>query len=100
MRKRDDSERYRYYHERGWSSAAQLEAMDAEGIDVAILYPTRGLNVLCEPNMDPPLAAALARAYNNWLYDFCQADPQPADRRRDDLAVRHRPTRSPKRDAA
>ena len=70
-----DAERYRHYHERGWSSVAQLEALDAEGIDVALLYPSRGLNVLCEPDLDPPLAAALARAYNNWLYDFCQADP-------------------------
>jgi predicted TIM-barrel fold metal-dependent hydrolase len=25
--------------------------------------------------LDPQFAAALARAYNNWLYDFCQADP-------------------------
>ena len=53
----------------------QLEAMDMEGIDVAVLYPTRGLQVLAEPNMDPTFAAALARAYNNWLYDFCEKDP-------------------------
>jgi predicted TIM-barrel fold metal-dependent hydrolase len=53
----------------------QLEAMDIEGIDVAVLYPTRGLQVLSEPDMDPKFAAALARAYNNWLYDFCEKDP-------------------------
>jgi predicted TIM-barrel fold metal-dependent hydrolase len=70
-----DVERYRHYHDQGWSSASQIEAMDVEGIDVAILYPSRGLHTLCEPNMDPPLAAALARAYNDWLYDFCQGDP-------------------------
>jgi predicted TIM-barrel fold metal-dependent hydrolase len=26
--------------------------------------------------MDPKLAAAIARAYNDWLYDFCQSDPK------------------------
>ncbi len=25
--------------------------------------------------MEPNFAAALARAYNNWLYDFCEKDP-------------------------
>ena len=69
------SKRYEPYSDRGWSSESQLDAMNAEGIDVAILYPSRGLHTLAEPSMDPPFAAALARAYNNWLYDFCQADP-------------------------
>src|SRR5215467_1206573 len=26
--------------------------------------------------MEPKLAAAIARAYNNWLYDFCAVNPQ------------------------
>ena len=66
---------YGSYAERGWSSQAQLEAMDIEGIDMAVLYPTRGLRALVEPGIEPPFAAAIARAYNDWLYDFCQADP-------------------------
>ena len=49
--------------------------MDIEGIDVAVLYPTRGLQALSEPNMEPNFADALARAYNNWLYDFCEKNP-------------------------
>jgi len=69
------SKRYEPYAAQGWSAASQIEAMDAEGIDVAILYPSRGLHTLAEPNMDPPLAAALARAYNDWLADFCRHDP-------------------------
>ena len=28
-----DASRYKYYHEAGWSSKVQLEAMDLEGID-------------------------------------------------------------------
>lgn len=60
--------------ERGWSPRVQLDAMDEEGIDLAVLYPSRGLNVLSVPAMDAEFAAALARAYNNWLYEFCQID--------------------------
>jgi uncharacterized protein len=59
----------------GFNSQSQLEAMDMEGLDVAVLYPTSALSVLCAPEIDSPFAAAICRAYNNWLYDFCQADP-------------------------
>src|ERR1700690_1347781 len=38
--------RYRSFHDRGWTSDVQIEAMDKEGIDVATLYPTRGLHTL------------------------------------------------------
>src|ERR1051325_4903213 len=66
---------YRSHADRGWSPEVQLEAMDTEGIDVAVLFPTRGLGILTYPGQDPEFAAALARAYNDWLYDFCRADP-------------------------
>ena len=61
---------------RGWSADVQLEAMDTEGIDVAVLYPTRGLRALVVDDMDAPFAAAIARAYNDWLYDFCKHEPR------------------------
>jgi predicted TIM-barrel fold metal-dependent hydrolase len=60
---------------RGWGPDVQLEAMDKEGIDVAVLYPTRGLRVLVDDRVDREFAAALARAYNDWLYDFCAKNP-------------------------
>ena len=60
---------------RGWASDVQLEAMDVEGLDIAVLFPTRGLHTLAEPNMEPRFAAALARAYNDWMYDFCAPNP-------------------------
>ena len=66
---------YATHAERGWSTEVQLEAMDVEGLDVAVLFPTRGLHTLAEPFMDAPFAAALARAYNDWLYDFCAPAP-------------------------
>ena len=46
--------------------------MDKEGLDVAILYPSRGLFVLAVDGLDPELAAAIAKAYNDWMHDFCQ----------------------------
>ena len=65
---------YRDHSARGWSSQVQLEAMDIEGLDVAVLFPSRGLSVLTLPDLDTKFAAAIARAYNDWLYDFCQPD--------------------------
>ncbi len=72
---------YQNHAARGWSGEVQLEAMDVEGIDVAVMFPSRGLNVLVGPDggartSDPRFAAAMARAYNDWLYEFCQADPR------------------------
>ena len=51
---------------------ARIKEMDAEGIDVAILYPTIGIcwERECE---DPELSAAYCRAYNNYLFDYCAA---------------------------
>ena len=66
---------YSTHAARGWVAECQLEAMDIEGIDLAVLYPTRGLQALSEGDMEPRFAAALARAYNNWLHDFCSTDP-------------------------
>jgi len=65
---------YRDHSERGWTADCQLEAMDIEGIDLATLFPTRGLSVLLGVD-DHRFGAAIARAYNNWLADFCAADP-------------------------
>ncbi len=61
--------------ENGWDGASQLRAMDKEGIDVAVMYPSRALFTLGYDGMDPRLAAAIGRAYNDWMYEFCQADP-------------------------
>ena len=42
---------------------------------VASLYGTRGRQVLMHDDLDPGLAAALARAHNNWTRDFCDFAP-------------------------
>src|SRR5688572_13910475 len=61
---------------RGFDPATTLTAMDIEGIDVAVMYGTRGRQILCHDDLAPDYAAALARAYNNWAYDYCKHDPQ------------------------
>lgn len=61
---------------RGFDAPSTLTAMDIEGIDVAVMYGTRGRQILCHDNLSPDYAAALARAYNNWAYDYCKTDPQ------------------------
>ena len=70
-----NEDRYRPFEEKGWTPEVQLDGMAQEGIDVAVLYPSRGLFALTVPDLEPRLAAAIARAYNNWLSDFCQKDP-------------------------
>jgi predicted TIM-barrel fold metal-dependent hydrolase len=65
---------YRDHSRRGWTAEVQIEAMDLEGIDVAVLFPSRGLSVLTHPDREPRFAAAIARAYNDWMFDFCQTD--------------------------
>ncbi len=66
---------YRDHARRGWGPDVQLGAMDNEGIDVAVLFPSRGLSVLTHPGREPRFAAAIARAYNDWMADFCKGDP-------------------------
>lgn len=51
----------------------QLRAMDTEGIDVAVLFPTTGGRAWRDA--PPEVAMAVSRAYNDWLYAFCQHDP-------------------------
>ncbi len=53
---------------------ARLRDMDAMGVDQAFLYPTwfaEGFHLV----EDPDVSYALARAYNDWIADFCQAAP-------------------------
>jgi predicted TIM-barrel fold metal-dependent hydrolase len=68
---------------RGWDATSQKSAMDAEGLDKAVLFPSRGLfvlgldlpSVMGQDGLEPEYAAAIARAYNDWLHDFCKQYP-------------------------
>ncbi len=50
---------------------SHIRGMDVEGIDIAFLYPTMGELARSVDFMDPQLASAICRAYNDWLASFC-----------------------------
>jgi uncharacterized protein len=54
---------------------ARLSDMDAMGVDRALLYPTWFAEGFFQVR-DPDVAYALARAYNDWVIDFCKAAPE------------------------
>jgi predicted TIM-barrel fold metal-dependent hydrolase len=56
--------------EGGWDARARLRDMDAEGIDVAVLFGTElGLS-------RDAYSPGVCRGYNDWLADYCAADPR------------------------
>jgi len=69
-------EKYSEAGKRNFDGISQLQAMDKEGLDVAVLFPTRGLTVLGIDDLDPDFATAVARAYNDWLHDFARTNPE------------------------
>jgi predicted TIM-barrel fold metal-dependent hydrolase len=55
-----------------YDPALRLEVMDAEGLDAALMFPS--LYLLSGDIDDPAVAAANARAYNDWMADFVSED--------------------------
>ena len=56
----------------GFDPRQRLGVLDAEGIDLAVLYPGLGLSL--SAIHDPALAVASCRVYNDWIAEFCAAD--------------------------
>ncbi len=52
----------------------RLGAMDTQEIDTAVLYPTAGLGI--GRVREAPFQAALCRAYNDFIADYCKASPR------------------------
>jgi len=57
----------------GFDPHARIPDMDLDGIDATFLYPSLGL--LSGGVQDPAYAAAMCRAYNRWLADYCKPYP-------------------------
>ena len=55
------------------SPEQRLTVMDGQGIDIQFLFPSFGLMV--NFTNDAGYAAALCRAYNEWLADYCSHSP-------------------------
>src|SRR6202158_2457040 len=70
-------DRYSEEIARNFDPESQVRAMDKEGLDRAILFPTSAMYVTAFSRMDARFAAASCRAYNDWLHDYIEAgDPK------------------------
>ena len=70
-----DLELLRDQLDHGFDAPSYLRAMDAQGIDAAVLYPSMGLFVPFLPELDADRSAAACRAYNDWIAGYCATDP-------------------------
>jgi predicted TIM-barrel fold metal-dependent hydrolase len=59
----------------GFDAPSYLRAMDAQGIDAAVVYPSMGLFVPFLPELSAADSARACRAYNDWIAAWCTADP-------------------------
>ena len=55
---------------------AALEAMDIEGVDVGIVFRTWASQAINVDGLEPAFAAAMCRAWNRWIVDFCSESPE------------------------
>jgi uncharacterized protein len=69
-------EKYAKQKARNYDAVSQVEAMDEEGIDKMLLFPSRALYGAAIADMDGRVASAICRAYNRFLRDFCAHDPE------------------------
>ena len=51
--------------------ASNIRDMDREGVDVSVLFPTQGFYMMWADFIEPALAAAICRAWNNWVAEYC-----------------------------
>lgn len=60
---------------RKFDEVAYINDMDREDVDMAVLFTSIGLYATYRDDIDPGLSAAMCRAYNNWLHDYCSHNP-------------------------
>jgi predicted TIM-barrel fold metal-dependent hydrolase len=60
----------------GFDAPSYLRAMDRQGIDAAVLYPSTGLFVPFRPDLDARASARACRVYNEWIAAYCGTDPR------------------------
>jgi predicted TIM-barrel fold metal-dependent hydrolase len=70
-----DLELVRDQLDHGFDAPSYLRAMDAQGIDAAVVYPSIGLFVPFLPALGAKGSAAACRSYNEWLGEWCGHDP-------------------------
>jgi predicted TIM-barrel fold metal-dependent hydrolase len=70
-----DSEKLADQLEHGFDAPSYLRAMDAQGIDAAVLFPSMGLFVPFLPELDAVESGRACAAYNDWAASYCATDP-------------------------
>ena len=64
----------------GWAqqfdAASSLQAMDIEGVDLAVMFRTSASMLVSVDSLDPQFSLALCRAFNDWVADYCAEAPQ------------------------
>jgi len=68
------ADRYDFAVARDYDAISQLEAMDREGLDMAVLFRTSPLH--CDETLEPEYANDLCKAWNDWITDFCKENPE------------------------
>jgi predicted TIM-barrel fold metal-dependent hydrolase len=61
--------------ENGWDAPSYLRAMDAQGIDAAVLYPSIGLFVPFQADITAAQSAAACAGYAEWVAAYCDTAP-------------------------
>src|SRR5712692_6828025 len=67
---------YKPVRERGYDASSTLKAMDAEGIDISVVYRTFAHMVVSIDDLEPAYATAYCAAFNDWLADYCRTNPK------------------------
>ena len=57
-----------------WDPHARLQAIEADGVQAEVLYPTVCLGIFGHTDLE--FVSACMDAYNRWLVDFCAAEPK------------------------
>jgi len=66
--------RYTEVRPAAYNPVPRLKDMDTEGIDQSVLYPTMLLGLASV--QDAQFAAVQCRVYNDWLIEYCAANPR------------------------
>jgi len=69
-------QRFKSAADTGYSAEARLRDMDEQGVDVQVLFPTTGGQLLGREFRDTELLAASCAAYNDWSAQYCEKAPE------------------------
>src|SRR5690349_9582653 len=59
----------------GFDAPSYLRAMDQQGIDAVVLYPSVGLFVPYQPELRAKESVDACRRYDDWIASYCATDP-------------------------